>query len=241
METVEGIVLKSNDYQEKSKILQILTKEHGLIGVYLKGANNYRSKQFALSQPITHALFTINYKKGLSTCFKGEVINSFNSIKITFEKNIYLYHIFELIMKNIEQHQIFPSLYDLLLEVIKLMNETNDLNKIKILTIFVELKLLFLFGIAPVLSNCVECGSKEHIANFDISRGGFVCQNCTDIKLVNYSVNTLQTMYQLYYTNLDNIDFNIQNKVTSELRTILTEYYSYHLGMTTNSQAFFTD
>ena len=93
MEIVEGIVLKESDYQEKSKILQILTKEHGLIGIYLKGASSYRSNTFVLSQPITHALFTVKYRKGLSTCFKGEVINSYNSLKITYEK-IFMFTIY---------------------------------------------------------------------------------------------------------------------------------------------------
>lgn len=239
METVEGIVLKESDYQEKSKILQILTKEHGLIGVYLKGANSFRSNTFVLSQPITHALFTINYRQGLSSCFKGEVINSFNFLKVTFDKNIYVYHLFELIIKNIEQHHPIPYLFNLLLQVITFMNDFNDINKIKILTIFTELKLLYFFGIAPVLSNCVECGSTVEIANFDISRGGFVCKNCLR-NTQGYSITTLQTLYQLYIADIDKINYDIPSKTINELRSFLTEYYSYHLGMTTNSQNFFT-
>jgi recombinational DNA repair protein (RecF pathway) len=34
---VEGIVLNTRDYGESSKILNVLTKEYGLIGIMAKG------------------------------------------------------------------------------------------------------------------------------------------------------------------------------------------------------------
>ncbi len=81
VETIQGIVLKNSDYQEKSKILQVFSKEHGLIGVYLKGANNFKSSTFAISQPISTAFFNINYSSGLSSCYNGEMIQIISIIK----------------------------------------------------------------------------------------------------------------------------------------------------------------
>ena len=44
IEEVEGIVLGETNYSKSSKILNILTKEYGLIGVMSKGSRNLKSK-----------------------------------------------------------------------------------------------------------------------------------------------------------------------------------------------------
>lgn len=239
-EIIEGIVIKNSDYQEKSKILQVFSKEHGLIGVYLKGANQYKSKTFAIAQPISHAFFNINYTNGLSSCYTGEMIQSFHGLKIDFNKNIYVYHLFELILKNIEQHQSVPYLFSLLLKIIQKIDEITEIKVIKLMTIIFELKLLNFIGVAPILSNCVECGSKDNIANFDISKGGLVCQNCLDPRSRNFSIEALQTLYQLFYQEIPNNNFPINDNVLGELRILLNDYYSYHLGVKTNSAKYFT-
>ncbi len=239
VETIEGIVIKASDYQEKSKIIQVFTKEHGLIGIYLKGGNHYKSKTFALAQPISHAFFNILYTKGLSSCFVGEMIHSFRSLKIDFHKNIYIYHLFELIYKNIEQHQSIPYLYDLILNIMKEINDTDNTKKTKIMTLFFELKLLYFIGVAPILSHCVECGDQENIANFDISKGGFVCNQCIDDKSGHYSIESLKFLYQLFHQEFTSLQYEIDEKIITELRDLVTNYYAYHLNMKTNSSKYF--
>ncbi len=147
---------------------------------------------------------------------------------------------FELIMKNIEQHQEVPYLYDLLLNVIQTIEETTDFHVVKLNTLFFELKLLHFIGVAPVMSNCVECGSTENIANFDISRGGFVCQNCINPTSRFFSIDALQTLYQLYHQDFETIDYSVTDNVLQDLRILLNDYFSYHLGMKTNSSKYFT-
>lgn len=239
VKTIEGIVIKNSDYQEKSKILQVFTKEHGLIGVILKGANSYKNNNFALVQPISHAFFNINYNSGLSRCYNGELINSFHSLKSDFSKNVYVFHLFELIYKNLEQHQEMSYLFDLLVKVIQFMEKASNLTQIKLLTIYFELKLLYFIGVFPEISKCVECGNSSHIANFDISKGGFVCVNCQDFRSRIFSVEALQVLYQLFCQEIDAIDYNINEEVISELQLLLSEYFSYHLGIKTNSSKYF--
>jgi len=40
IEKFEGIILNERDYSESSKILNVLTKEHGVIGVIAKGCRS---------------------------------------------------------------------------------------------------------------------------------------------------------------------------------------------------------
>lgn len=68
--TIEGVVLKATDYQESSKIVQVFSKEYGLISLYLRGANRFNNKAYGLAQALTYASFSIYYKPdSLMTCF----------------------------------------------------------------------------------------------------------------------------------------------------------------------------
>ena len=44
IESFEGIILSETNYSESSKILNVLTDKHGLIGVMSKGCRNMKSK-----------------------------------------------------------------------------------------------------------------------------------------------------------------------------------------------------
>ena len=43
MTEVEGIILSTQDYGETSKILNVITKEYGVIGVIAKGCKSLKS------------------------------------------------------------------------------------------------------------------------------------------------------------------------------------------------------
>lgn len=242
IKTIEGIVLKATDYQEKSKIIQVFSREHGLMSIYLRGANEYRHKTYSLAQVLTHASFSIYYKEhGLSTGYSGEILNGFMNLKLNFDKNVFIFHLFELILKTIEKHEPFLTLFDLLLEIMLLVDRTDDPLTQHLLTLAFEFKLLYYLGLAPVIDRCVECGQAKHISTFDPSLGGFICRNClsdhTNIRF--YSLDTLQAIIQLYTKSLDVvIEENITPRMIQELRWIIDEYYRFHLGVTTHSRTY---
>ena len=81
IESLEGIILSETNYSESSKILNILTKEHGLIGVISKGCRNLKSKLRGVSRKLIYGKIHLYYKEnGLSTLISVDVINSFSNI-----------------------------------------------------------------------------------------------------------------------------------------------------------------
>ena len=81
IQEVEGIVLGETNYSESSKILNVLTKEYGLIGIMSKGSRNMKSKLRGVSRKLVYGTFHIYYKEnGLSTLIGVYVKNSFNEI-----------------------------------------------------------------------------------------------------------------------------------------------------------------
>ena len=235
MELIEGIVLKSSDFQEQSKIIQIYTKEHGLMGIYLKGANNYKNKNYQLAHPITHGSFHLRYNQnGLSTSYQGDVISGFRQLKINYEKNIFVFHLFELILKTIEPHIPNAGLYDFLLRVLIMINEEEKIAKVHLYTLLFEVKMWHVLGIAPVLDGCVHCQKPIDIVNFDIYSGGYVCRAHQDQSMRAFMLEAITSLRTLFYGDLNAIH-ELSDGVIQELRFIVNEYYAHHLGIRTFS------
>ena len=63
LEEVTGIVVSEQNYGEKSKIINVLTEEKGLIGIMAKGARSLKSPLRSVSGKLTYGKFNIYYKK----------------------------------------------------------------------------------------------------------------------------------------------------------------------------------
>ena len=64
--SVNGIVVSSISFKENSKILNILTKEKGLIGCISKGCKNLKSKLRVISENFAYGTFHLYYKESES-------------------------------------------------------------------------------------------------------------------------------------------------------------------------------
>ena len=79
---VNGIIISEKPYKESSKLLNIITKEYGVIGVIAKGAKGIKSKLRNVSTKMTYAEFQLSYKEGkLSTLICADIINPLNNIR----------------------------------------------------------------------------------------------------------------------------------------------------------------
>ena len=60
---IEGIIVSEVDYKESSKIINIYTKDMGIIGCISKGCKSLKSNLRSVTDKLTYATFTIYYKK----------------------------------------------------------------------------------------------------------------------------------------------------------------------------------
>ena len=104
LKEVEGFILNETPYGETSKIINVLTKEYGVIGIMCKGAKSMKSPLRASSQSFTYGVFNIYYKENkLSTLTSVDVKNSFKNIIFSNNTNISIRtrHILEYIIESI--------------------------------------------------------------------------------------------------------------------------------------------
>ncbi len=61
---VEGFILSETPYGETSKIINVFTKDYGVIGIMCKGAKSLKSKNRVSTMRLTFAKFNIYLKQG---------------------------------------------------------------------------------------------------------------------------------------------------------------------------------
>ena len=121
IESFEGIILSETNYSESSKILNVLTDKHGLIGVISKGCRNMKSKLRGVSRKLIYGTLHVYYKEnGLSTLIGVDVINSFSKTMMDLEKISYASFILDLtyqVVKQTESEETFDLLKNSLIKL----------------------------------------------------------------------------------------------------------------------------
>ena len=108
---VEGLIVKETPYGDTSKIIQILTKEYGIISVMCKGAKSMKSKLRSLTMRFTYGKFHIYYKENkLSTLITVDIIDNLYNIKNDITLISYMTYLTELVTQVIKQSNE-PEIY----------------------------------------------------------------------------------------------------------------------------------
>jgi len=101
---VEGFILKETPYGESSKIINVLTKEKGLIGIMCKGAKSMKSPFRSSTQAFTYGAFSLYYKEDkLSNLSSVDIINPLKNIRSDLTKISYVTYLSELTAQVIKE------------------------------------------------------------------------------------------------------------------------------------------
>ena len=123
IECVEGIVLSETNYSESSKILNVFTREYGMIGILSKGCRNIKNKLRGVSRKLIYGKFHIYYKKdGLSTLTAVDIVDSFSKLLTDLEKVSYASFLLELISQVVRENDD-SEILDLLKDTLVKMEE----------------------------------------------------------------------------------------------------------------------
>lgn len=232
---VEGIIVSETPYGETSKIINIFTKEYGIIGVMCKGVKSMKSRLRALTMKFTYGSFYIYKKEDKLSILKDvDILKEFKTIKNDILLISYLNYVTELTIQVYKQSN-HSSIYDLFISILnKIEQNMNPL----ILTNILELKYLPFLGVALELDACILCGKKTNIVTIDADSGGYICKNCyTNQVLVSEKTVKLIRMY--YYVAIDSItEIKISDDVAREINFFINRYYERYTGLFLNTKKF---
>lgn len=235
IEKIEGIIISERDYSETSKILNVITKEYGIIGVMAKGCKSLKSELRSVTGKLTYGYFNLYYKSGkLSPLISVDVINSFKTIKSDIKKISYASFLLDL-TEQVMKQSYHEDIYALLIDSLAKINEGYDP---MVISNIVELKYLDYLGVMPILDACAVCGSTNSIATLSSNKGGYVCNKCyTNEKMV--SAKTIKMIRMFSYVDISKISkLDISDQVKREVNNFLDEYYEQYTGLYLKSKSF---
>ena len=231
---IEGIIIREKDYGDTSKILDIFTKEYGIIGVIAKGCKTMKSKLRSVTTKFTYGIFNIYYKENkLSTLKEVDIVNNFKNIKINIESIAYSTYLLDLSEQVYKQNNNM-DIYNILISTLIKINDKYDPLA---LTNIVELKYLEYLGVMPELDRCSICGSTD-IITLSSDKGGYICSNCrTYEKILDNKILKLLRMF--YYVDISKIDkLSISDNIKKEINEFLDNYYERYTGLYLKSKKF---
>ena len=237
IEKVTGIVLSDTNYSESSKILNVLTKEHGKIGIISKGCRNLKSSLRSVSSKLTYGYFNIYYKKeGLSVLISVDIINDFLIIKQDLFKIGYATFLSDLtnqVLKETSSNEIFDLFINGLIKI-------NDDFDPMIIANIIELKYLNYLGVMPILDCCSVCGSNKKIVTVSSFSGGYLCVNCYKNEYI-VDEKTVKLLRMFNYVDISKIkELNILPKNKNEINRFFFFFYDRYTGIYLKSKDFLT-
>ena len=173
--TIQGIVLRVTDYNDRDALLTLLTRNHGKITAKARGLRRKNSPLIAPCQLLAYGEFTLFEYRGQYTVNEAHSIELFTPLRRDLTK-LSLGTYFAQAAEVLSQEDFpSPELQSLLLNCLYALSRLNVPEK-QVKAVF-ELRAACLSGYTPDLFGCHICGSQRP-ERFDLSAGQLECRNC---------------------------------------------------------------
>ena len=234
IEKTDGLVIKTQKFQETSKIAVLFTRDFGKIPLIAKGTRKTDSKLGGILETSNLLSIIFYYKPGRNVHLIKEcdIIEPFIKIRDDFQKMTICYAIIEVLNRTIVEEDPNKNLFVLLVKTLESLNNTNK-NNMNIYWYFV-LKLLDILGFNINFSTCNEC-SKTLAANeahFTIEKGGLLCKKCLSSNNIDtiISPDTFRILCKLQEIPVSSI-YNLKpsKRNSIEINEILHRFMRYHV------------
>ena len=173
--TIQGLVLRVTDYNDRDSLLTLLTADYGKITVKTRGLRRKNSPLTAPCQLLALGEFTLFEYKGNYSVNEAHSIALFQGLRRDLQK-LSLGTYFAQVAELLSQEDMPNSeLLSLTLNCLYALSNM-DLPEQQIKAVF-ELRCSCLAGYMPDLTGCIRCG-QEYPDRFDLSSGSLECHGC---------------------------------------------------------------
>ena len=175
--TIQGIVLRVTDYNDRDALLTLLTQQHGKLTVKARGLRRKNSPLTAPCQLLAYGEFTLFEYRGQYTINEAHSIELFTALRRDLTK-LSLGTYFAQTAEVLSQEDYpSPELQSLLLNCLYALSRLN-VPEAQVKAVY-ELRAACLSGYTPDLFGCHICGNQAP-ERFDLSGGQLECKNCRD-------------------------------------------------------------
>ncbi len=258
--TSDAIVLKRTNFANNDILLTLFTSRVGKMNAVAQGARHPKNRFASVANPFVYGKFYLLTGSGMSKINGADINKSFYSIREDILKLAYgawLLELTDMVIVEGEQNlELFMGL-KLCLSILSDMDIHDNDEKIEILKMAYEWKLLSKIGLKPLLDKCAQCSVKvDGDGYFSCEEGGMLCQDCyreiiSQMDLENKKSKKPINVYKvgdtipkilefLFAKNVHEIlDTSIHLTYVKKIDTLFIEYLKCHLGVNKfNSRAF---
>jgi DNA repair protein RecO (recombination protein O) len=234
----EGIVIRSMNLGETSKIVTLFTRELGILKVIAKGVRSNKSRMGAALELLTVCRIVYYEKENRELQFlsQADLVEFFPNLPADLEKWGYANACAELISRSQTSLEATAKLYPILLNTLRAMNDAAA--EARVCFWGFQMKLLGVLGVAPNLRRCLHCNTAgpivetgERVYQFDVARGGFICDCCPPSIgapiLSNETLIRLADFQTLPAEKLSHL--KISPTVRREIENFFRAYFAFHL------------
>jgi len=234
-------VLRTRSYRESDRLCTLLTRTCGVINAYARGARNLKNKNFASTNQLSYARFTL---------FSGK--DGSYSINDT-----HLEHIFVPVLADLDRLSLAQYLCELAEEMtppdkhseaylMLMLRALNTLSKrdrsVPLIKAATELRMLSVSGFMPDLVMCSECGEYEaDLMHFMPRTGTIRCGSCgPDGPSVPLSRGALTAMRHCCYTDMNQtFSFSLAESSLEQFSQACERYMTERLERTFTTLDFY--
>ena len=178
--TTRSVVLQTHPYSDTSKILRLLTLDHGPLSVMARGALRPRSRLSGVLEPFADGSATFYFKpdRDLHTLSGFDLRRERQALGRDLQRYAAASVLCELVLR-LAPAEHDPELYELLTHGLDALLEAPA-SRVSATGLAACWSLVEVLGFAPDLSGCSRCGDSltERQGRLDVREGSLVCDRC---------------------------------------------------------------
>ncbi len=174
----KGIILRETDYQDRDKLLTVLTVDHGKITVKARGIKGSRNTMKAPCQLMAYSELTLMEQKDRFVLTEASSIELFSEIQQDIELLSLASYFLQVTDFVAQEEDPCPETLSLLLNSLYALGKLK-LSQPMVKAVF-ELRLACLLGFTPDLGGC-PCGRGGEGVFFSLTRGCLLCETCGNL------------------------------------------------------------
>ena len=228
----EGIVLKTFDLRETSRVATFFTKDHGKMKGVLKGIRK-DPRKFGSSIDkfsVNDVVFYQSSRSDLHLVSQCDLMQFYFAIRQDYRRNIAAHYMLELVDTVMPPEYPNRKVDRLMLDYLGGLETIADIDK---LVHMFQIKILSLSGFRPHVDACVKCRKKILVkAGFSLTAGGLICPRCpadeTNVTMI--SGGTIASILHLEQSDWSkSLRLGLTPTARKELKYILNNFLVYHL------------
>ncbi|MDE2028739.1 MAG: DNA repair protein RecO [Candidatus Omnitrophica bacterium] len=237
----EGIVLKSFDFRETSRIVTFFTRDYGKVKGVLKGIRKDPRKfassvdRFSLND-IVYYQYRNSDIHLVSQCDMKDFFAGFRQDLDRMTAASYASELIDTLMPAEEKND---EIYNLVRAFLKTLQTTQDVGK---LVHTFQIKILSLSGFKPHLETCVSCNNEVVQApRFSLRLGGLLCPGCQDAagEATPISSGAVASILHIQRNTWEGaLRLGMAPFIKRELKYILNHFLVFHLERNLRSTRF---